>query len=171
MKHELLQDLERIPEHTLLAALSNRGFHALLTYRIAHRLWKYKIPLLPQILTRIIQILYAIDIDYRAQISGGVLIIHGVGLVIGAGARVSPGTTLYHGVTLGVTHSKDKPGFPELGRNVLVGAGAKLLGGIKIGDDAIVGANAVVLSDVPPCYLAVGCPARVISRADSEHIQ
>src|SRR5207248_8589700 len=75
----------------------NRCFHALLFYRIANVLYKYKIPLLPLILTRIIQILYSIDIDYKADLDGGIVIVHGVGLVIGFGARISSNVIIFHG--------------------------------------------------------------------------
>src|SRR6202051_2470125 len=79
----------------------NRGFHALLFYRISNILYKYKIPLLPLILTRIIQILYSIDIDYRACLNGGIVIVHGVGLVIGSGVQINSNVIIFHGVTLG----------------------------------------------------------------------
>lgn len=140
--------------------LTNRGFHALLFYRISNKLWKMKIPLLPLILTRIIQIIYAIDIDYRADIKGGCVIFHGVGLVIGQGSKIGKNVRLYHGVTLGISHSISKPdGFPSLGDNVIVGAGAKLLGKIKIGANVKIGANSVVTSNIPDNSTALGIPA------------
>lgn len=143
--------------------LSNRGFHALLVYRLSNWLYKRRIPLVPMILTRIIQILYAIDKDYRAEVRGGVVIVHGMGLVIGAGALLEGDhTKLYHGVTLGVSESDGDRGFPSVGRGVLIGAGAKVLGNVQIGNKAKIGANAVVLKDVPEGCVAVGIPARII---------
>lgn len=131
-----------------LAVFANRGFHALFVYRLCNWLSSMHIPLLPLLLTRIIQILYGIDIDYKAQIKGGVIIIHGVGLVVGEGVTIESGTILYHGVTLGrKTQGKYVPkgdGFPIIGENCVIGAGAKLLGPIKIGDGSLIGANCVV---------------------------
>lgn len=140
--------------------LTNRGFHALLFYRISNKLWKLKIPLLPLILTRVVQIVYGIDIDYRAKIKGGCVIVHGVGLVIGQGAEIGEHCKLYHGVTLGISHSHSKQdGFPSIGNNVLIGAGAKLLGEISIGDNVKVGANSVVTINVPENKTVFGIPA------------
>jgi len=132
---------------------SNRGFHALLFYRIAHTLYKWKIPLLPLILTRIIQIVYAIDIDYRANLSGGIVIVHGFGLVIGFGARICSGVILFHGVTLGrrgigpVISKTD--GFPVIEEDCKISVGAVILGNITIGRNTIIGANCVITNNVP----------------------
>ena len=82
--------------------LSNRGIHCLLFYRLSHLLYKYRIPLLPLIFTRIIQIIYGVDIDYRAQLEGGIIIVHGIGLVIGSGVIIKSKVTLFHQVTIGV---------------------------------------------------------------------
>lgn len=131
-----------------MATVSNRGFHSLAVYRISHLLYKFKIPLLPLIFSRLIQVLYAVDIDYRAKIEGGVVIIHGVGLVIGYKAYVSKGTIMYHQITLGEKGTKINDGHPFIGRNVILGAGCKLLGDIKIGDNCIIGANTVILKSV-----------------------
>lgn len=157
---DILDDLEAVDSHKLKVFISNRGFHALLVYRIANLFYRMRIPLLPMILTRIIQIVYSIDIDWRAKIEGGVVIVHGVGLVIGQGASIGAGTKLYHGVTLGISHSVED-GFPKVGRNVLIGAGAKILGKVHVGDNAKIGANAVVVSDVPSNAVAVGIPAKI----------
>jgi serine O-acetyltransferase len=146
------------------AALTNRGFQALAAYRLARRLHLRRVPLLPMILTRIVQVLYGIDIDWRAHIEPGVVIRHGVGVVIGQGARVGSGSILYHGVTLGYTGDQARGGLPAVGRNVLIGAGAVILGSVKVGDGARIGANTVVLTDVPPDATVVGNPARIINR-------
>ena len=153
----------------LAVVLSNRGFQAVLLYRISHALWKAHIPLLPLIFTRIAQHLFAVDIDYAAELGPGVVIVHGFGLVIGRGASVEGNCCLFHGVTLGNRGSEwigsDVPdGQPVLERDVMVGAGAKILGPIRIGRNTVVGANAVVICDVPPCSIVAGVPARIIGR-------
>ena len=144
--------------------MMNRGFHALIGYRIARALALRKVPLIPMFLTRIVQILYGIDLDYMAQIAPGVRIFHGMGLVIGWGAIIGSGCTFYHGVTIGQSDVVQLV-LPTLGKNVWVFAGAKVLGPITIGDGARIGANAVVTKDVPAGALAVGVPARIVSRS------
>ncbi|WP_134092151.1 serine O-acetyltransferase [Olivibacter sp. XZL3] len=143
--------------HPLMAIIANRGFHALFVYRLSNWLYRIRIPLLPLLFTRIIQVLYAIDIDYKAKIQGGVIIIHGVGLVIGEGAIIEKGSVLYHGVTLGrKTQGKYTPegdGFPQVGRDCVIGAGAKLLGAVIIGAGSIVGANCVVTESLEEASL------------------
>ena len=141
----------------VLAVLTNRGFHALFFYRIANFLNIKRIPLLPLILTRIVQIFYAIDIDYRAKIEGGIVIIHGMCTVIGLGCIVKSGTTIYHGVTLGrkkqglLVPADD--GFPTIENDCLLGAGAKILGPVIIGANSVIGPNCVVMEDLPPNYI------------------
>ena len=120
-----------------------------------------KIPIIPLIITRIIQIIYSIDIDYRARIKGGCCIVHGVGLVIGQGVTIGENAKLYHGVTLGISHSNSKEdGFPKVGDSVLIGAGAKVLGKLQIGSNVKIGANSVVTCDIPNNSIAVGIPAK-----------
>ena len=103
-----LEDLrflkERCGNSYIMALLSNRGIHCLLFYRLSHLLYKYKIPLLPLILTRIIQIVYGVDIDYRAQLEGGIIIVH----VIGSGVIIKSKVTLFHQVTIGVRGGRIK---------------------------------------------------------------
>lgn len=134
--------------------LSGRGFHALLFYRCAHALWQRRVPLLPLILTRVITILYAIDLDYRCRIAGGVAIIHGIGTVIGGGAEVGRGTIIYHGVTMGIKGSRKRDGFPRVGSDCVLGAGCKLLGGLTVGDGSIIGANVVLTQSLPAGSIA-----------------
>ncbi|HEY2581092.1 MAG TPA: serine acetyltransferase [Mucilaginibacter sp.] len=130
----------------------NRGFHALLFYRLANKLYKWNIPILPLIFTRIIQIFYSIDIDYKANLGGGIVIVHGVGLVIGAGAQVHSNVVLFHGVTLGrrgigPTISAND-GFPTVEEDCIICTGAVLLGKIIIGKNTTIGANCVVTSNI-----------------------
>jgi serine O-acetyltransferase len=156
-KSDLMRLKTEYGVNPVLGFLTNRGYHALLVYRIAHFLDNYKIPLLPLILTRLIQILYAVDIDYRAKIEGGVVIIHGICTVIGLGVTIKSGTTIYHGVTLGrkkqglIVPADD--GFPTIKNNCLLGAGAKILGPITIGENSVIGPNCVVMEDLPDNYI------------------
>lgn len=106
------------------------------------------------------------DIHPAAQIGWGVMIDHATGVVIGETAVVGNGCTLLHAVTLGGTGKEHGDRHPKLGTNVLVGAGASILGNVKIGHGAKIGASALVLTDIPDCATAVGCPAKVIGRAE-----
>lgn len=164
MFKDIMLDIKATKGNPILVFISNRGFHALLIYRISHFLWKKKIPLIPLLFTRIIQILYAIDIDYRARIEGGCMIVHGVGLVIGSKVIIKKGCKLYHEVTLGIAETDENDGLPILEENVIIGAGAKVLGKIRIGKNAKIGANSVVIRDVPENHIAVGIPAKNINK-------
>ncbi len=161
---DIKMDLKSIEANPLMAALSNRGFHALVIYRISRAIWLAKIPLLPLILTRFIQIIYSIDIDYRAKIGPGVLIVHGVGLVIGQGVSIDGNVKIYHGVTLGISDNGYDSGFPIIRKDVILGAGSKVLGSVIISRGVRVGANAVVIKDVPEFSIAVGVPAKTFPR-------
>lgn len=134
------------------AVLFNRGMHALINYRFANFFYKLGIPLLPFFLTRIIQVLYGIDISWKANIDGGVIIIHGVGLVIGEGSSISTGCIIYHGVTLGrkyqIPEQHPNDGFPQIGENCVLGAGAKLIGNINIGSNSLISPNVVLLKSL-----------------------
>jgi serine O-acetyltransferase len=163
---EIIMDIKKVEGKFILSLLTNRGVHALISYRISHWLWLHKIPLIPMILTRLIQILYSIDIDWRAKIEGGVVIVHGVGLVIGKNAVIKKGCKLYHSVTLGLSHGKND-GFPTLEENVLVGAGAKILGKIVIGKNSKIGANSVVTKNIPENSVAVGIPAQILKTKEN----
>ncbi|WP_416443473.1 serine O-acetyltransferase [Leeuwenhoekiella sp. A16] len=134
------------------ALLFNRGIHALIVYRLANRSASLNIPLIPLILTRIVQILYSIDISWKCKIEGGIIIIHGVGLVIGEGTVIEKGCILYHGVTLGrkyqISEKHPNDGFPSIRANCVLGAGAKLIGNIQIGENTIVSPNVVLFKSV-----------------------
>ena len=152
----------------LAILMTNRGVQAVLIYRISHWLWQRRVPLLPLLLTRISQVLFAIDISYQAAIGPGLVIVHGVGLVIGSAVVIEGDCYLFHGVTLGDRGSEwvgstRTDGHPVLEKEVMVGAGAKILGPIRIGHHSVIGANAVVLADVPAWCVAAGVPARIVS--------
>lgn len=140
------------------------GFRSLRMYRIYHAFYMSDFKFLAYFLYHMNRILYSVDIHPAAQLEPGVVIDHGTGLVIGSTAVVGSGTVLYHGVTLGAKYITKGKRHPTVGRNVIIGAGAKVLGPITIGDGARIGANSVVIADVPENATAVGIPARIIVR-------
>lgn len=119
---------------------------------------------LAMLLRYLSRVLYKMDIHPAANIEAGIFIDHGMGVVIGETASVGRGTLIYHGVTLGTARVMQGKRHPTIGRNVLIGANATILGPIKIGDGARIGANSVVLRDVPESATAVGNPARIIRK-------
>jgi serine O-acetyltransferase len=129
--------------------LGNRGFHALLCYRIGHRVSGTLFSPIGFILTRLCQILYGIDLDPKAKIAGGVIIYHGVGIVVGGGVTIEPSVILFHGVTIGIKRSGHRDGYPHIESGVIIGTGAALLGPIRIGANTYIGANTVVTQDIP----------------------
>lgn len=168
----LRQDLANLAQgsrrrgHVALAA-TNRGFHALVLYRVSHFLWQRRVPVVPDVLTRLAQHLFAVDIAYQAELGPGIVILHGFGLVVGRSVRIEGDCWLYQGVALGHRGSHwvgsgESDGHPVVERGVVIGAGAKVLGAIRIGARSVIGANAVVLADVPPDSVVVGVPARVV---------
>jgi serine O-acetyltransferase len=161
---DLRFSLEEDPGNRFARALTNRGFHALLAYRIAHRLRKAPLSFVGFLLTRTIQVIYGIDIDPRAKIAGGIIIYHGVGVVIGSGAVIEPRVILFHGVTLGIKRSGRRDGFPHVETGVILGSGAKLLGKIVIGSKSVIGANAVIVEDIPSGSVAKPAPIQVSPR-------
>ena len=138
------------------------GFHALLIHRVAHGFWRMKMRWLGRFVSHVSRFLTGIEIHPGAIIGRRVFIDHGMGVVIGETAELGDECTLYHGVTLGGTTWNKGKRHPTLGRGVVIGAGAKLLGPIVVGDGARVGSNAVLVKDVPPGATAVGIPARII---------
>lgn len=144
------------------------GLHALVLHRVAHGLWKRNFRWLGRFISQFSRWLTGIEIHPGATLGTGVFIDHGMGVVIGETAEIGDGCTIYQGVTLGGTSlTKGAKRHPTLGRNVVVGAGAKVLGGFTVGDDAAIGSNAVVTKPVPAGATAVGIPARIIQAEDS----
>lgn len=138
------------------------GFHALLLHRIAHKLWVWKIPVFPRMISTFARFLTGIDIHPGATIGRRFFIDHGMGVVIGETTEIGDDCLLYQGVTLGGTSSKAEKRHPTLGRGVVVGAGAKVLGAITLGNYSKVGAGSVVVNDVPDHTTVVGIPGRVV---------
>jgi serine O-acetyltransferase len=144
------------------------GLHAILLHRVAHWMWTRDLRWLGRFTSQFSRWLTGVEIHPGARIGDHVFIDHGMGVVIGETAEIGEGCTIYQGVTLGGTSlSKGAKRHPTLGRNVVVGAGAKVLGGFVVGDNAAVGSNAVVTKPVPPGATAVGIPARIIQAEDS----
>ena len=139
------------------------GLHALVLHRWAHACWRYGFKWLGRFISHVSRWLTGIEIHPGARIGNRVFFDHGMGIVIGETAEIGDGCTIYHGVTLGGTSLyKGAKRHPTLGRDVVVGAGAKVLGGFEVGDGARVGSNAVVTKPVPAGATAVGNPARII---------
>ena len=148
------------------------GFHAILAHRLAHRLWQLKFHWLARVLSNISRWLTGIEIHPGAEIGRRFFIDHGMGVVIGETAVIGDDCTLYHGVTLGGTSWQKGKRHPTLGNDVVVGAGAKVLGPIDVADHARIGSNAVVVKSVPANATVVGVPGRLIvrkSEVDDSH--
>lgn len=150
----------------LEVALTYSGFHALLCYRLAHWLWKRRIPFVPRALSQLARFFTGIEIHPGAAIGSGLFIDHGMGVVIGETTEIGDNVTLFQGVTLGGTGKQRGKRHPTLGSHVVVGAGAKVLGPITIGDYVKIGANSVVLQDVPDHSTVVGIPGRIVRIKD-----
>lgn len=138
------------------------GFHALQLHRVAHALWKLELRWLARFWSHICRFVTGIEIHPGATIGRRVFIDHGMGVVIGETAEIGDDCTLYHGVTLGGVSWNQGKRHPTLGKSVVVGAGAKILGPFTVGDGAKVGSNSVVVKAVPPGATVVGIPARVV---------
>jgi len=149
------------------ALLFDSGFQALLAYRIGHALLGWRVPVLPAACRRWAIAACGVDILPRAEIGGGAIVAHGLGLVVGGRTVIGLDCTLLHGVTLGEVRF-DELDCPTVGDRVTIGAGAMVLGGIAIGDGATIGAGAVVLADVPAGATVAGVPARVLGPAAAD---
>lgn len=137
------------------------GFHAIFWHRINHLLWEMGIPFIPRLFSHIARFLTGIEIHPAAEIGPGFFIDHGMGVVIGETAEVGENCLLYQGVTLGGTGKEKGKRHPTLKNNVVVGAGAKVLGAITVGNNVIIGANSVILKPVPDNAICVGVPGRI----------
>jgi len=147
---------------TLEVLTSYSGLHALWLHRLAHKLHGSGVPLLPRWISQFNRLFTQIEIHPGATIGKGLFIDHGSGVVIGETTEIGDNVTLYQGVTLGGTGKETGKRHPTLGDNVIVGAGAKVLGSVKVGDDAKIGAGSVVVLDVPRDSTVVGNPGRPV---------
>lgn len=138
------------------------GFHALQLHRVSHTLWKLKLRWLARFWSHFTRFVTGIEIHPGAMIGRRVFIDHGMGVVIGETAEIGDDCTLYHGVTLGGVSWNQGKRHPTLGKGVVVGAGAKILGPFIVGDGAKVGSNSVVVKAVPAGATVVGIPARIV---------
>jgi serine O-acetyltransferase len=138
------------------------GFHAVLLHRLAHKLYLARVPLLPRLISQCGRFFTGIEIHPGAHIGHRFFIDHGMGVVIGETAEIGDYVLLYQGVTLGGTGNEKGKRHPTLGNRVVVGAGAKVLGGIRIGDDVKIGAGTVVVRPVPDNSTVVGIPGRSV---------
>ncbi|MFV9511683.1 serine O-acetyltransferase [Tepidibacillus sp. LV47] len=142
--------------------LAYQGLHAIWIYRIAHALWNRKFYTLARILSNFGRFLTGIEIHPAAKIGKGLFIDHGTGVVIGETCEIGDYVTIYQGVTLGGTGKETGKRHPTIGNHVLISTGAKILGSIKVGDYAKIGAGSVVLKEVPPYSTVVGIPGRIV---------
>ncbi len=148
--------------------LFSASFHGLVLYRLSHMFWKLRWKFLAMIFRGIARVRYSMDIHPAAEIEPGIFIDHGMGVVIGDTASVGSGTLIYHGVTLGSVHLIKGKRHPTIGRDVLIGANATVLGPVKICDGVKIGANSVVIHDVPCACTVVGNPARIVKIVESK---
>ena len=165
-RSEINAAMERDPaaRSRLEVVLLYSGFHAIISYRIANLLLKLKIPIPPRLISQIARLLTGIEIHPGAKIGEGLFIDHGMGVVIGETSIIGDNVTLFQGVTLGGTGKERGKRHPTIGNNVVIGAGAKVLGNINIGNNVQIGSNAVVIKDVPDNSTVVGVPGRIVKK-------
>jgi len=166
VKRDFKAVFERDPavRNSLEVIFAYPGFHAIFFHRINHFLWKKSIPVAPRIMSHIVRFLTGIEIHPAAQIGPGFFIDHGMGVVIGETAEIGEDCLLYQGVTLGGTGKEKGKRHPTIGSNVIVGAGSKILGPIRIGSNVIIGANSVILKSIPDNSVCVGVPGRITKK-------
>lgn len=170
MLRQLLDDARSIAQRDPAAKsvievmLLYSGFHAVVFHRIAHWFYKKKMFFIARLISQISRFFTGIEIHPGAVIGKGLFIDHGMGVVIGETAEVGDNCTIYHGVTLGGTGKDTGKRHPTVGNNVLIGAGAKILGPFKIGDNSMIGAGSVVMEEVEPNSTVTGSKARTVKR-------
>jgi serine O-acetyltransferase len=171
IRRDLASVLERDPaaRSRLEVFLVYPGLHAIWVHRITHWLWNHQFKFLGRWLSQVARDLTGVEIHPAAVIGPGFFIDHGMGVVVGETAEVGADVTLYHGVTLGGTSLEKGKRHPTIGDRVVIGAGAKVLGAITIGDDSRIGANAVVVKSVPANSVVVGVPGQIVTRSIPHH--
>ena len=156
--------------------LTYSGVHAVLNHRIAHWLWQKKVPFFPRVISQISKFYTGIEIHPGAQIGKKLFIDHGMGVVIGETTIIGDNVTIYQGVTLGGTGKERGKRHPTIGNNVVISAGAEVLGSITIGNNVIIGAGSVVIKPVPDNCTVVGVPGRIVKvkgervLSDEDHV-
>jgi len=144
------------------------GLHAVWFHRMSHWCWVHRFYFLGRFVSHIGRALTGIEIHPGAVIGKAFFIDHGMGVVIGETSEIGDNVTLFHGVTLGGTTWQKGKRHPTIGNNVVIGTGAKVLGPVKIGDNTRIGANSVVISEIPPNSIVVGIPGKVVFRVEGE---
>ncbi len=148
--------------------LFSASFHGLMLYRFSHFFWKNRMKFIAMSLRYLERVLYKMDIHPATEIEAGIFIDHGIGVVIGETASIGRGTLIYHGVTLGSAHVMSGKRHPSVGKDVIIGANASILGPVIIGDGAKIGANTVVLHDISPFSTVVGNPGHIVRKGDQK---
>lgn len=166
LKRDIQAVFERDPaaRSVLEVLLCYPGLHALYFHRLAHWLWRHRLYLLGRVVSHLGRFVTGIEIHPAARIGPGLFIDHGMGVVIGETAEIGENVTLYQGVTLGGTSLERKKRHPTIENNVVIGAGATLLGPFTVGEGSRIGAGSVVVKEVPPHSVVVGVPGRVTYR-------
>ncbi len=166
LKKDINAVLERDPaaRNVFEVILCYPGFHAVILHRLAHWLYKKKLKLLARVISQINRFITGIEIHPAAKIGDGLFIDHGMGVVIGETTEIGDNVTIYQGATLGGTGKDVGKRHPTIGDNVVISSGAKVLGPFKVGDNSKIGANAVVLKEIPPNSTAVGVPAHIVKK-------
>jgi serine O-acetyltransferase len=167
IRQDIRAAIERDPARpsALQVIFAYPGVHAIWGHRISHWLWRRGARVAARILGELIRIFTGVEIHPGATLGSGLFIDHATGVVIGETAEVGDDVTIYHGVTLGGISTDPGKRHPTIGDRVIIGAGAKVLGPIKIGDDSRIGANAVVVKEVPSSSVVVGVPGQIVSRS------
>jgi serine O-acetyltransferase len=163
---DAIRERDPAARNALEVILAYPGFHAREAHRFAHALYRRRVPVLPRVISHLTRFFTGIEIHPGARIGEGLFIDHGMGVVIGETAEIGDDCNILQGVTLGGTSMKRTKRHPTLGNRVTVGAGAKLIGAIEVGDNARIGAGSVVVTNVPPNATVVGVPGHVVSFHD-----
>lgn len=166
LKRDIQAALSRDPaaRNALEVLICYPGVHALYFHRLAHWFWTRNLKTLGRVISHVGRFLTGIEIHPGARLGQGLFIDHGTGVVIGETSEVGENVTIYQGVTLGGTSLEKKKRHPTIGNSVVIGAGATILGPIKVGDNSRIGSGSVVVKEVPPNSLVVGVPGQVIYR-------
>ncbi len=168
IRNDIQAAKDRDPAATSTAAilLTYPGFHARQLHRLARTLHTHRVPVLPRLISHTSRFVTGIEIHPGATIGEGLFIDHGMGVVVGETAEIGDNCHIFQGVTLGGTSTKREKRHPTLKNNVSVGAGAKLIGAITVGENAVIGAGSVVVTNVPPNATVVGVPGHIVAFRD-----